>query len=428
MPASAAHLLKIAKRAEKLGDTSTAFDAYSEVLSNFSSNKAALKRRFDLDLLRKREPAIKSRESREYEEINKKLELGVSDLTKLNLKKFIFDNPSATFAYSEYSKLCAKEEISRFVTTLSCLLENTQKPHHKYNLLYALYICAKREGNFGNAFKYIKKANEIKRRYGKYDPERDEQDIRLIKKKFVEFGDTSTLSSEQCTHNFIFIIGMPRSGTTLVEQIISNAEGVVSVGEAPFAGQFMSQTNLSRDLKEISKDLSSFYTAKIEKYKFSENHIIDKMPFNLFWLGFLAFSFPNAEFVHCKRDARATCWSNYETNFTGNDMFYSFKLEEVVRHYNNCEDLIIFWKSKFQDRIFTLDYDALTEEPEIIGRNLFDFLQLPWSKQYLNTKQDNRPVSTASRLQVKKVIYRGSSQVWKNFEPFIGEAFEPLID
>ena len=70
MPASAAQLLKVAKRAEKLGETSTAFDAYSEVLNNFPSNEVALKRRFDLDLLRKREPAIKSRESREYEEIN----------------------------------------------------------------------------------------------------------------------------------------------------------------------------------------------------------------------------------------------------------------------------------------------------------------------------------------------------------------------
>ena len=428
LPASAAKLLKVAKRAEKMGEISTAFDAYSEVLNNFPFNKDALKRRFDLDLLRKREPAIKSRESREYEEINKKLELGVSDLGKLNLKKFIFDNPSATFAYSEYANLSVKEEILRFVTMLRCLLENTQKPHHKFFLLHALYICAKKEGHFGNAFKYLKKANDIKRSFGKYDPKSDEQNIKLLKKKFLEFGDTSILCSEQSAHRFIFIIGMPRSGTTLVEQIICNVEGVVSIGEAPFAGQFMAKTDFSRDLKEISKDLSSFYAAKIEKYKFSENHIIDKMPFNLFWVGFLALSFPNAKFIHCKRDARATCWSNYETLFAGEDMYYSYKLEEVVRHYINCEDLILFWKSKFQDRIFTLDYDAFTEEPEILGSNLFDFLQLPWSKQYLNTEKNNRQVSTASRLQVKQGIYKNSSQVWKNFEPFIGKAFQPLLD
>ena len=170
MPASAAHLLKVATRAEKLGETSSAFDAYSEVLNNFPSNKAALKRRFDLDLLRKREPATKSKESLEYEEINKKLELGISDLTKLNLNKFIFDNPSATFAYPVYAKLASKGEILRFITMVRCLLENTQKPHHKYYLLQALYICAKRGGHFGNAFKYLKKANDIKRSYGKYKP------------------------------------------------------------------------------------------------------------------------------------------------------------------------------------------------------------------------------------------------------------------
>lgn len=427
MSYSAAQLLKIAKREEKLGETSAAFDAYSEVLNNFPSNITALRRRFDLDLLRKREPTTKSKESLEYEEINKKLELGVSDLMKLNLKKFIFDNPSATFAYPAYAKLFAKKEILRFVTMLRCLLENTQKSHHKYYLLQALFICAKREGHFGNAFKYLKKANDIKRNYLKYDPERDEGNIKSIKHKFEEFWDTSIFCTPLIDHQFIFIIGMPRSGTTLVEQTICNAEGVASVGEVPFATQFMSQTNLKMDLKVISQDLSSFYAAKIEKYRLSENHIIDKMPFNLFWVGFLAISFPNAQFVHCKRDARATCWSNYETSFAEGNQF-SYKLNEIVRHYNNCEDLMLFWKSKFQDRIFTLDYDAFTEEPEIIGSSLFDFLQLSWKQKYLDGKRNDRPVKTASQLQVKKGIYRNSSQAWKNFEPFIGKAFQPLID
>lgn len=427
MSYSAAQLLKIAKHKEKLGETFAAFAAYSEVLNNFPSNITALRRRFDLDLLRKREPTTKSKESLEYEEINKKLELGVSDLMKLNLKKFIFDNPSATFAYPAYAKLFAKKEILRFVTMLRCLLENTQKSHHKYYLLQALFICAKREGHFGNAFKYLKKANDIKRNYLKYDPERDEGNIKSIKHKFEEFWDTSIFCTPLIDHQFIFIIGMPRSGTTLVEQTICNAEGVASVGEVPFATQFMSQTNLKMDLKVISQDLSSFYAAKIEKYRLSENHIIDKMPFNLFWVGFLAISFPNAQFVHCKRDARATCWSNYETSFAEGNQF-SYKLNEIVRHYNNCEDLMLFWKSKFQDRIFTLDYDAFTEEPEIIGSSLFDFLQLSWKQEYLDGKRNDRPVKTASQLQVKKGIYRNSSQAWKNFEPFIGKAFQPLID
>ena len=79
----------------------------------------------------------------------------------------------------------------------------------------------------------------------------------------------------------------------------------------------------------------------------SENHIVDKMPFNLFWVGFLAISFPNAKFIHCKRDARATCWSNYETTFSeGNE--YSFKLDEIVRHYNNCEDVMLFGNLNFE--------------------------------------------------------------------------------
>ncbi|GIR85509.1 MAG: hypothetical protein CM15mP85_21330 [Rhodobacterales bacterium] len=108
---------------------------------------------------------------------------------------------------------------------LLCLLENTQKPHHKYYLLQALYICAKRDSHFGNAFKYLKKANDIKRSYLKYDPERDERDINLIKNKFEEFLVNSISRTPQIDKRFIFIIGMPRSGTTLVEQTICNVEG-----------------------------------------------------------------------------------------------------------------------------------------------------------------------------------------------------------
>ena len=427
MSYSAAQLLKVAKRAEKLGKTSAAFDAYSEVLKNFPSNKDALKRRFDLDLLRQRDPETKSKVDLEYEAIEKKMEIGVSDLTKLDLEKFIHRYPSVTFVYPIYAKLFAREETLRFIARLCCLLENTKKPNHRYHLLKALYICEKREGHFSKAFKYLKKANDIRRSYIKLDPERDEKGIKIIKKKFIEFGNTSNFCTAKFDQQFIFIIGMPRSGTTLIEQIVCNAEGVASVGEVRFAAQFISQTDLRDDLKAICENLSSFYVNKIQKYKLSESYIIDKMPFNLFWVGFLAISFPNAKFIHCKRDARATCWSNYETTFSeGNE--YSFKLDEIVRHYNNCEDVMLFWKSKFRDRIFTLDYEAFTEQPEIVGSNLFDYLQLPWDPQYLDGRKNKRPIKTASQLQVKKDIYSGSSQVWKNFEPFIGKAFEPLID
>ena len=427
MPASAAYLLKVAKRAEKLGDTSAAFDAYSEVLNKFPSNKAALKRRFDLDLMKKRDPKTKTKAKLEYQEINKNLEMGVSDLTKVNLKKFIFENPSATFVYPIYAQLFAKEEIVRFVTMLRCLLDNTQKPNHRYHLLKALYICEKREGNFSKAFKYLKKANDLKRSNLQLDADRDERGIKLMKQKFIEISNTSISCPAQFAQRFIFIIGMPRSGSTLIEQIICNAEGVASVGEVPYAAKFISQTDLRSDLTSICENLSSFYVDKIKKYKLSENHIIDKMPFNLFWVGFLAISFPNAKFIHCKRDARATCWSNYETSFSeGNE--FSFKLDEIVRHYNLCEETMRFWKSRFPDRIFTLNYEAFTENPEIIGSNLFDFLQMAWKQEYLDVKKNKRPVKTASQLQVKKEIYKGSSQIWKNFAPFIGKAFQPLID
>ena len=427
MGRSAVDLLKVAKRAEKQGDTLLAYRAYSDVLKKFPSNATALKRRFDLDLLRKCDPENKSKEKIEYDTINKMLEIGISDPNKLNLEKFILDNPSVTYAYPVHARLIDKQNISRFVSMVRCVLENAKKPQHRYNLLQTLYICSKRQSHFSNAFKYLKKANDLRREYVKYNPKRDEKDIELIKKKFTDYAETSIFGTKQHDYQFIFIIGMPRSGTTLIEQTICNAKEVASVGEVPFATQFMSKVDLTKDLESITNDLSKFYVDEIKKYNLSEHIIIDKMPFNLFWTGFLALSFPNAKFIHCKRDARATCWSNYETNFAeGNH--YSFKLDEIVRHYNNCEDLMLFWKSNFTDRILTLDYDAFTEVPEVVGENLFNFLKLPWELTHLSGEKNKRPVKTASQLQVRKSIYKGSSTVWKNFEPFIGNSFDPLID
>ncbi len=131
MGRSAVDLLKVAKRAEKQGDTLLAYRAYSDVLKKFPSNATALKRRFDLDLLIKFDPKNKSNEKIEYDTINKMLEIGISDANKLNLEKFILDNPSVTYAYPVYARLIDKQNIFRFVSMVRCLLEIAKKPQHR---------------------------------------------------------------------------------------------------------------------------------------------------------------------------------------------------------------------------------------------------------------------------------------------------------
>ena len=428
MVLKAGDLLKRARLAEKCKKFALAFGLYRQILDNFPTNRYAIQRSFEIDVLQKKNVhEVKENERCQYRAISEKMEMGITDLDELNLKNFVSDNPSATYAYPVYGRLLPPDEIDKFVRLVRVLLNPERQTKDKIFLLQALFICAKRKSQLQRAFQYLRKANEMRRKFVDYNPKRDKISINLIKDKFQNEINFSDFSVNDNNVRFIFIVGMPRSGTTLIEQIICNAKDVTTLGEVPFATQFMSNASLETDLSVIAHNLGQYYLQKVRDINKLDGPVVDKMPFNLFWLGFLALSFPKAKFIHCKRDARATCWSNFETFFAeGND--YSFNLAEVVQHYNNCEDLMRFWKAKLSNRLFTLKYENFTANSHKVGKKLFDFLELDWEDGVLDQKNQKRAVKTASQLQVKREIYSGSSLVWKKFEPFIGKEFDNLMD
>ena len=217
---------------------------------------------------------------------------------------------------------------------------------------------------------------------------------------------------------------MPRSGTTLVEQILSSHSAIYGAGELNFLDNAINlidwQNNKiqKKDIMEIRKN----YINELKKISKS-TYTTDKMPLNFRWIGFIAYAFPNAKIIHVKRDAMATCWSNYKTNFSKNGMAFTFNQIDVAKYYQLYEDLMKFWHKKFPKKIYELNYEKLTENQEEEEKKLFNYLNLNWEDSVLEFYKNKRIVQTASSIQVRKKMYKGSSKEWKKYKKWL----EPMI-
>ena len=226
----------------------------------------------------------------------------------------------------------------------------------------------------------------------------------------------------------IFILGMPRSGTTLTEQIISAHSEVYGAGELGLIGQFGLQVMNG----QISGDRDALIAFRERYLNFlrdvseGEPFVVDKMPHNFRFVGLIRQLFPNAKIVHTRRDARAVCWSNFKLPFPAKGLGYSNDIHDVAEFYTLYRDLMAFWADKYGDHIVELNYETLTEHQEAETRALIADLDLEWQDACLEPDKNKRVARTASSEQVKRKVYTGSSEKWRAFDPFIGDAFDAL--
>ena len=227
----------------------------------------------------------------------------------------------------------------------------------------------------------------------------------------------------------IFIVGMPRSGTTLVEQIISSHSQVTGAGELSFATQFGAP--IARGLSDSNTDsLLNFREKYLKKLKSISNGnliITDKMPQNFLIIGLLAAAFPEAKIVHVKRNPAAVCWGNYKQYFTPKSFGYCYAIDDVISYHKMYQNLMEFWGNSLSKRIYNLDYELLTGNQESETRQLIEYLGLDWDDKCLWPQNNTRSVATASSLQVRQKVYQGSSEQWKKYQPFLNGAFDGLL-
>ena len=244
-----------------------------------------------------------------------------------------------------------------------------------------------------------------------------------IEKNFLE---PDTLSKNLMP---IFIIGMPRSGTTLVEQIISSHLQVTGAGELNFAEQFGSAiaTGITEVNNQALLDFRHNYLSKLDNVSNLNLIVTDKMPQNFLYVGLLAAAFPEAKIIHVKRNPAAVCWANYKRYFVSKNIGYCYAIDDVIHYHKLYENLMDFWTNTLSKRIYNLDYERLTVDQETETRQLIEYLGLDWDENCLSPQKNTRRVATASNLQVRQKVYQGSSEQWKKFQPFLNGAFDSLL-
>jgi tetratricopeptide (TPR) repeat protein len=241
----------------------------------------------------------------------------------------------------------------------------------------------------------------------------------------------TTLSPRLRTHpepavRPVFIVGMPRSGTTLIEQILAGHPDVHAAGElqdlSRLSYRYLPGTPEGGRTEYRSEDLAEIrraYLDEIAKLAAGKAVVVDKMPGNFQWIGGIRAALPEARIINTDRDPRAVAWSLYRHYFPTAAHGYAYDLADIAGFHALYHDLMEFWARQSPGDILTLGYEAFTEAPEAGTRDLLAWCRLEWSDSCLDFHRAERPVKTASAAQVRRPVYRGSSDVWRRFAPNI---------
>ena len=299
----------------------------------------------------------------------------------------------------------------------------------KMHLYFALGKAYDDLDDFYNSFANYKKANDIQNKLQKYDLKLEKDILLNIKKHFSL--DKFELN-KPTNKKIIFIVGMTRSGTSLIEQVLSSHDKVYGAGELSFLTEAINNLFLPKNLPNseftintINKDnlnyIKKYYEDNINKFNFSEEYIIDKAPLNFRFIGFIRKSFPNSYIIHCDRDPLDICWSNYKQCFSAKIMGFSYNLTNLGNFYNLYKEYMNYWKKLYDKKIYNLNYENFTNNFEQEAKKLLSFCELDWDPKCIEFYKNSKSVTTASLAQVRQPIYKSSISSSRNYSDYLNE-------
>jgi len=314
-----------------------------------------------------------------------------------------------------------KKGDSQLLQMQSLLSADNLSQSERIQLCFALAKAYADLGEKDKLFKVLNEGNQLRKEELNYLVEKDLNNHSLFRKVFISSIENSS-TYVPLTFSPIFIVGMPRSGTTLVEQIISSHHKVYGAGElstldsliAPIMNDYVIHNKSLSEKKIFS--IRQGYSNNISNLNLSENIITDKMPTNFKNIGFILKAFPEAKIIHLKRDAMATCWSIYQLYFPDKSMGFPYNMEDLGRFYNSYNEMMAFWHELFPNKIYDISYEDLTTCQEEETRKLLEYCELEWDENCLNFHKNKRAVKTASSSQVREKMYQGSSEAWKKYK------------
>ena len=312
------------------------------------------------------------------------------------------------------------------------------KPNERVSLGYAAGAIAENAGDYDDAFAHFAEAKRFSG--SRFDPASQKEVFATLKRVFSEEFLEERKSWGDKSPRPVFIVGMPRSGTTLTEQILARHPEMAAGGELGDLGAIASSLGfravdagafakrLPKLTMKETKELARRYLAVLDRVSLPAARVTDKMPHNFQHLGLVALLFPNARIIHCRREPLDTCVSCYTTQLRAHIHGYASDLSTLGGYYREYAGLMQHWRRVLPLPVYELDYERLIEDPETESRRIVEFVGLSWDPACLAPQESGLPVNTQSRTQVRQPIYGSSVGRWRRYEKHLGPLKAALGD
>jgi len=341
-------------------------------------------------------------------------------------EKAITLDPALAHAHWAKAQSCLIENAAAHVGQIKTLFANRSlNPIDAAYVKYALYKQLERLGDSDQAWEALSLGAQARRSVRQYDARQEQQVFEALASVF----DPDIAASDD-THRQtpVFIVGMPRTGTTLLERILGNHAEMITCGELNVVHQQL-QWVLDRPLplamdaegavamkKCNFRELGQRYLQKTAWLTQGKKFFSDKNPMNFMFCGAILKALPNAKIIHMQRNPMDTCFSNFKELFATGYYSYSYDLQECAAHYRNYTRLMDAWHSFWPGRILDVKYESLVNEPVSESKRIFDYLGLDYSNSLIEIENNKTVITTASSLQARESIHSRNIEGWKIYE------------
>ena len=352
-------------------------------------------------------------------------QLGNRDTAAEYFQRAIIESPNNIMSHYQLAQLKGRRSSLEEVAEMKRLwnLEGVAEMDRMY-LSFGLFKALEQQGDYEEAFEYLSAGNSINAQHNPYDDDQAQRYLRSLSLEASRPSEERDLVDDS-KPQLVFVLGMPRSGTTLTEQILASHSQVFGAGEVSYAydvarlAETLTGATYPVDIHKLTAEqlttLANAYPSRFGSNAKSARVIVDKTPLNFQYIGLLARLFPNAKFVNCVREAMDNCFSIYKLPF-GDSQSYAHSLDALGRYYRHYESLMSDWAELFPGRLYSCRYEKTVNDVETQARSLLAFVGVDFEPQVLDFHQSKRLVRTPSASQVRQPIYKSSVAAWKRYE------------